>query len=239
MAGEGILYGIGVGPGDPKLMTIRAGEVIRSTDVLAYPVNGAGESRARAIAAALIPAGVTELPIHVPMKPERDPARAAYDAAANSVSDHLDAGRNVAYLCVGDPLFYGSFMYLAARMNGAHDIEVLPGVTSLSACAAQTLVPLAGRDDVLSVVPATLGEDALKSALAGADTLAIIKVGRHFAKVRAVLRALGLEGRATILESATGKDERITSLEDIAEDGIGEEGAPYFSTILVRREELS
>jgi len=220
-------------------MTIRAGEVIRSADVLAYPVNGAGESRARAIAGALIAGGVTELPIHVPMRPERDPARAAYDTAANSISGHLGAGRNVAYLCVGDPLFYGSFMYLAARLNDVHKIEVIPGVTSLSACAAHTLNPLAGRDDVLSVVPATLDEDALKSALAGADSVAIIKVGRHFAKVRRVLRTLCLDGRATILESATGKDERISPVAEIADDGFGEEGAPYFSTILVRRDELT
>ncbi len=239
MAKEETLYGVGVGPGDPKLMTIRAGEVIRAADVLAYPVNGAGTSRARAIASALIPAGVTEMPIHIPMRSEREPARAAYDAAAQAISDHLKAGRSVAYLCVGDPLFYGSFMYLSARLKGAHKIEVIPGVASLSACAAQTLVPLAGRDDVLSVVPATLGEDELKSALAAADSMAIIKVGRHFAKVRAVLRALGLEGRATILESATGESERITTLDKFSDETIGEEGAHYFSTILVRRKELS
>ncbi|GBE42888.1 MAG TPA: precorrin-2 C(20)-methyltransferase [Rhizobiales bacterium] len=239
MTAQGILYGVGVGPGDPKLMTIRAGEVIRAADVLAYLVNGSGTSRARSIAAALIPKGAHELPLHVPMREEREPARAAYDIAATSISNHLGAGRSVAYLCVGDPLFYGSFMYLAARLSGAHKIEVVPGVTSLSACAARTLVPLGGRTDVLSVVPATLGEDALKSALADADAASIIKVGRHFAKVRGVLRALGLESRATLLESVTGKEERISAVEDLAENGAGEEGAPYFSTILVRRRELS
>jgi len=234
MTAQGILYGVGVGPGDPKLMTIRAGEVIRAADVLAYPVNGSGESRARAIAAALIPEGVHELPIPVPMKTEREPARAAYDAAAKTISEYLGAGRSVTYLCVGDPLFYGSFMYLAARLGEKHVLEIVPGITSLSACAARTHMPLGGRNDILSVVPATLDEAALKSALSQADTIAIIKVGRHFGKVRDVLRAAGLEDRAVILESATGEDERVIPLEDVTQDE-----APYFSTILVRRGELS
>ncbi len=233
MAGTGILYGVGVGPGDPQLLTLKACEIIRAADVMAYPVNGAGDSRSREIASDVIPEGVSELPVPIPMKVEREPARAAYDAAAGTISEHLHAGRNVAYLCVGDPLFYGSFMYLAARLGRDHEIEVVPGVTSLSACTARTHVSLAGRNDVLCVVPATLDRDALKTALAGADAVAIVKVGRHFEKVRDVLRALGLADRATILEGATGERERVIALEDAPE-----KDAPYFSTILVRRSEL-
>ena len=234
MSGQGTLYGVGVGPGDPKLLTLKACEVIRATDVLAYPVNGSGISHARSIACAVIAGGVTELPIHVPMKVAREPARRAYDCAANAIADHLNAGRNVAYLCVGDPLFYGSFMYLAARLGEKHVLEIVPGVTSLSACAARTHMPLGGRNDILCVVPATLDEAALKSALLSADTAVIIKVGRHFEKVRDVLRAIGLADRATILESATGENERVTALEDVTQDD-----APYFSTILVRRGDLT
>ncbi len=234
MAGRGIFHGVGVGPGDPQLLTLKAYEIIKAADVLAYPVNGSGTSRAREIASAVIPEDADELPIHVPMKVERDPARAAYDAAAGLISDHLVAGRNVAYLCLGDPLFFGSFMYLAARLEDVHEIEVVPGVTSLSACAACAHVPLGGRSDVLSIVPATLDEAALKSAFQGADAVAIIKIGRHFKKVRDVLRAAGLAERALILESASGDNERVTALEDVSEDD-----APYFSTILVRRGELT
>jgi precorrin-2/cobalt-factor-2 C20-methyltransferase len=223
-----------VGPGDPQLLTLKACEVIRDVNVLAYPVNGSGISHARSIASDIIPESAIELPIPVPMKVEREPARAAYDAAAKIISDHLNAGRSVAYLCVGDPLFYGSFMYLAVRLGEEHTLEIVPGVTSLSACAARTQIPLGGRNDILCVVPATLDEDALKSAITDADTTAIIKVGRHFGKVRDVLRAAGLAGRATLLESATGEDERIIALEDVAEND-----APYFSTILVRRGDLS
>jgi precorrin-2/cobalt-factor-2 C20-methyltransferase len=234
MAARGTLYGVGVGPGDPQLLTLKACEVIKSADVLAYPVNGSGTSVARSIASSVIPEGAQELPIHVPMKVERGPAQDAYDDAAGTISDHLNAGRDVAYLCVGDPLFYGSFMYLAERLGDKHILEIVPGITSLSACAARTQTPLGGRNDILSVVPATLEEGALKTALAGADTAAIIKVGRHFGKVREVLRAAGIADRALILESATGDEERITPLEDVKQDD-----APYFSTILVRRGELS
>jgi len=231
---KGTLYGVGVGPGDPKLMTIRAGEVIRAAHVLAYPANSSGESRAREIAAPIIENTSIELPVHLPMKVERDPARAAYDEAAKMIADHLDAGRDVAWLCVGDPMFYGSFMYIAARLGDTHTIEIVPGVNSLSACAAQTHQPLAGRNDVLSVIPATLDDKTLKRALKRADSAAIIKIGRHFAKVRKILDQLDLVECATILESATGADEKITRLSEI-EDG----EQSYFSTILVRRGEVA
>ncbi len=234
MADPGTLYGVGVGPGDPRLLTLKACDIIRSADMLAYPVNASGASMARAIAAEAIPEGRRELAIHLPMEVKRGPARDAYDKAAGAISDHLDAGRSVAYLCVGDPLFYASFMYLAARLGAGHRLEIVPGVTSLSACAARTRIPLGGRNDILSVVPATLDADALKTAILGADMAAIIKVGHHFEKVRAVLRAAGLADRAVLLESATGEDERVIALEDV-----GENETSYFSTILVRQRELS
>jgi len=234
MTEQGTLFGVGVGPGDPKLMTIKAGEVIRDADVLAYPVNGSGESHARSIAAPIIEAGASELPIHLPMKVEREPAQNAYDNAVIAIKRHLDEGRDVAYLCVGDPLFYGSFMYLAARLGNTHPIEIVPGITSLSACAALTRTPLAGRNDILSVIPATLGEAAMATALERADTAAIIKVGRHFQKVRRLLYSLGIADKAIVIENGTADGERITPLEDIAE-----ETHPYFSTILLRRNRVT
>lgn len=231
---EATLFGVGVGPGDPKLMTIRAGEVIREADVLAYPVNGAGESRARAIAAPVISGTAEELPVHVPMKVEREPARSAYDAAAVQIAAYLGAGRDVAWLCMGDPMFYGSFMYIAARLGEAHRMEIVPGVTSLSACAAQAHIPLAGRNDILSVIPATAKKKALRKVLERADAVVIVKIGRHFETVREVLRELDLESNATILESATSANETMLRLPDVPE---GEQS--YFSTILVRRGDIA
>ena len=234
MATQGTLFGVGVGPGDPKLMTIKAGEVIRSVDVVAYPVNRSGESQARTIASALIPEEATELPLHIPMNVDPDPARDAYDSAANQISTFLLTGKSVAYLCLGDPMFYGSFMYLAARLAVTHKIEVIPGITSLSACAAQTRLPLAGRTDVLSVIPATLEEPQLEVALRKADTAVVIKVGRHMRKVREVLRKLNLAENAIVVENGTGQGERITLVEQVTDDE-----KPYFSTILVTRRDVT
>ncbi len=230
MVTQGTLFGVGVGPGDPKLMTIKAGEVIRSVDVVAYPVNSSGESQARSIASPIIEDGATELPLHIPMNVDPDPARDAYDSAANQISTFLLTGKSVAYLCLGDPMFYGSFMYLAARLAVTHKIEVIPGVTSLSACAAQTRMPLAGRTDVLSVIPATLEEPQLEVALRKADTAVVIKVGRHMRKVREVLRKLNLAESAIVVENGTGEGERISLVEQVTDDE-----KPYFSTILVTR----
>ncbi|MDA7947849.1 MAG: precorrin-2 C(20)-methyltransferase [Hyphomicrobiaceae bacterium] len=234
MATQGTLFGVGVGPGDPKLMTIKAGEVIRTADILAYPVNSAGESQARSIAYPIFEDSSTELPLHIPMNVERDPAREAYDSAANQISTFLMTGKDVAYLCIGDPMFYGSFMYLAARLGVSHKVEVIPGVTSLSACAAQTRMPLAGRTDVLSVIPATLDEPELESALKHTDTAVVIKVGRHMKKVRDTLRKLGLSDSAIVVENGSGAGERITLVEQVTDDT-----KPYFSTILVSRRDVT
>lgn len=226
---NGTLYGVGLGPGDPKLMTIRAGEVVRSADVLAFPVNEAGESRARAIAAPIIEGHAAELPVHLPMRVEREPAQEAYDKAAEEIARHLDAGRSVAWLCVGDPLFYGSFIYIAARLATAHEIEIVPGVTSVSAGAAKAQTALAGRDDILTVIPATLPENELQQALNCGNAAAIIKVGRHFEKVRNILQGSGLAEKAWIIDGETAGDEKIMPLASLPEGG-----KPYFSTIFVR-----
>jgi precorrin-2/cobalt-factor-2 C20-methyltransferase len=121
-------------------------------------------------------------------------------------------------------------MYLFGRMAERFTVEVVPGVSSLTACAAVLGAPLAARNDVLTVVPAPLDEAALKARLAGADAVAIIKVGRHFAKVRRVLDALGLVGQARYVEHATMASQRILTLDAVAEDGV-----PYFSMILVHK----
>lgn len=228
MSGLGTLYGLGVGPGDPELMTVKAWRILSLAPVIAYPQPASGDSLARRIASPFIPEGVTELPFTVPMREDRAPARQAYDAAAAAMAQHLDAGRDVALLCEGDPFFYGSFMYLFERLAASHRIEVVPGVSSLTASAAALGRPLAARNDVLKVVPATVGAARLRAEIESADSLAIIKVGRHFEAVRSVLRDMGLSERASIVESATHADQKITPLEDIPE---GER--PYFSTILL------
>ncbi len=224
----GTLYGLGVGPGDPELITLKALRILREAPVIAYPAPEHGDSLARGIVAIHLPGGQTEIPIRMPLVTDRFPAQAVYDGAAAEIARHLDAERDVAVVCEGDPFFYGSFMYLFARLVERFPVEVVPGVSSLTACAAVLGAPLAARNDTLSVLPAPLSADALARRLADVDAAAIIKVGRHLGKVRHVLRDLGLESRARYVERATMSSQRILALDEVAD---GE--APYFSMILV------
>ena len=228
-AGPGTLYGLGVGPGDPELLTLKALRILRAAPVLAYPAPPEGDSMARAIAAPHLPGGQTEIAIRMPLDAAQFPADEVYGAAARDIAGHLQAGRDVAALCEGDPFFYGSFMYLFARLAEEHRVEVVPGVSSPMACAAALRAPLAARNDVLSVLPAPLGEDVLKARLEDCDAAAIVKVGRHVAKVRRVLQDLGLEDRARYIERAGLAAERILPLAEAADP------APYFSMVLVHR----
>lgn len=228
MTKPGIFHGLGVGPGDPELITLKAWRIISQAPVIAFPSANGNESLARGIAAPFIPEDAIELPIVLPMRSEREPGREAYDGAAAAIISHLDEGRDVAFLCEGDPLFYGSFMYLFARIAETHETIVVPGVTSITACAAAIGRPLAARNDVLKILPAPLSAERLRSEIVTAESIAIIKVGQHFAKIRDLLAELGLADKAMIVERATGEGQRITNLADVPE---GER--PYFSTILV------
>jgi precorrin-2/cobalt-factor-2 C20-methyltransferase len=227
----GTLFGVGVGPGDPELITLKALRVLREAPVLAWPAPLEGESMARSIAAPHLDGSHIEIPIRMPMEVARFPAQNVYDAAAAEITAHLDAGRDVAVLCEGDPFFYGSFMYLFARLAARHPVEVVPGVSSLMATAAATGAPLAARNDVLTVLPAPLEETELAARLDGVDAAAIIKLGRHLPKVRRVLAAAGLTRDARYIGHATMVDRQTVC--PLAE--YPNEKAPYFSMILVHR----
>jgi cobalt-precorrin 5A hydrolase/precorrin-3B C17-methyltransferase len=222
------LYGVGVGPGDPDLITVKARDVLRSAAVIAYPAPTGGMSLVRAIADRHIPPDRTEIVIETPMTVERFPAADVYDQYATVIGDHLRAGQTVAILCEGDPFFYGSFMYLYERLAPAFETVVVPGVSSLCAVAAVSGTPLVSRNEVLSVVPATLDEMELERRLVMADTVAIIKIGRHLSKVRRVLNRLGWEQHAHYVERATMAEQRVEKLANLAPIT-----APYFSMILV------
>ena len=226
----GTLYGLGIGPGDPELITLKALRLLKAAPVLAYPAPERGESLARRIVGPHLEGERIEVAIRMPLVAARFPAQQVYDRAAEELGEHLTAGRDVAVLCEGDPFFYGSFMYLFGRMAERFTVEVVPGVSSLTACAAVLGAPLAARNDVLTVVPAPLDEATLKARLAEAETAAVIKLGRHFAKVRRVLGELGLAEHARYVEHATMASQRILPLDEVPEEDV-----PYFSMILVHR----
>jgi precorrin-2/cobalt-factor-2 C20-methyltransferase len=222
----GILYGVGVGPGDPELMTVKAWRLISTADTIAYLAANGGDSTARAIAAPFIDPDTDEIIIDMPMRVEREPAQKAYDDAALKISERLSMGENVVMLCEGDPFFYGSFMYVFERLSEQFNCVVVPGVTSISAASAAIGHPLVARDDVLKVLPATLEASRLEEELSTATAAAIIKVGRHFGKVKRVLESLKLT--ATAITRATHDDQMIRDVADIDEDTL-----PYFTTIIV------
>jgi precorrin-2/cobalt-factor-2 C20-methyltransferase len=226
---SGTLYGLGVGPGDPELLTLKAARLLGQVAVVAYPAPMTGDSLARRIAAPHLAPGTQELVLRISC----DPARRdddGYDSGALQLAAHLEAGRDVALLCEGDPFFYGSFAYLFARLADRFPIEVVPGVASVMACSAALSHPLTARDDALVVIPAPRPEDEIARLLEGAEAAAIMKIGRHLPKVVAVLRRLGLADRAVYIERAGQPGQRICSLDSALADG-----APYFSMILLHK----
>ena len=225
----GRLYGIGVGPGDPELLTLKALRLLRAASVVAYPAPETGDSFARAIVASYLDPGQREIAIRFPMRPGPVPA-AVYDEAAATIAAALDDGDDVVCLCQGDPLFYGSFAGLLIRLAPRYPVEIVPGVSSLTACAAAAGIALVQRDESLTVIPASLPEDELARRLAASDTAAVIKLGRNFAKLRRVAERLGRLDGAVYVERASLPQQRIAPLADIDPAGV-----PYFAMALLRR----
>ncbi|MEM7060610.1 MAG: precorrin-2 C(20)-methyltransferase [Pseudomonadota bacterium] len=223
----GKLYGVGVGPGDPELMTLKAHRLIQTADVVAYPAPDTGDSLARAIASDAIRPGVAEIPMIVPMRTERFPAQDVYADAAEDIADRLNSGQTVVVLCEGDPFFYGSFMYLFARLASDYPVEIVPGVSSLGGCAAALAQPLVARNDILTVLPGPLPDDALRPRIEASETVSIMKVGRHLPRLRALIDGMGLMDQAHYIARASMPEEVTCRLVDAPDR------APYFSMILV------
>lgn len=224
----GKLYGIGVGPGDPELLTLKAHRILTHAPVVAYPAPDDGKSFARAIVSQYLRPDQLEIPIVIAMRVERFPAKEVYDKAASEIAGHLRAGTDVAVLCEGDPFFYGSFMYLFERLAGEFPVEIVPGVSSLMACSAAFGRPLAARNDVLTVIPAPLADARIEAMLAEADAAAIMKVGRHFQRVRTLIEKAGLLDVAGYVERAGLPEQKVMPLASVRD-----ESAPYFSMILI------
>lgn len=229
---SGRIFGLGVGPGDPELLTLKALRLLRQVPVIAYPAPEQGESFARSIVADWIAGHQREIAIRFPMQPGPPPA-SIYDAAAAELAVQLEYGHDVALLCQGDPLFYGSAINLFSRLAGQYRVDIVPGVSSLTACAAAAAVPLVSRDGTLTVLPAILDEAQIVARLREAETALIVKVGRHLTKVRQVLTRLGRLDGAVYVEHATLPAQRVIPL-----GHVNSEIAPYFSIVLVCRRGL-
>ena len=236
MTASGTLFGVGVGPGDPELMTLKAARILSCTPVVAYFHKRGRLGHAHAIAHAHFTPGTQQMPLEYPLTTEvpfEDDAYTSaltgfYDLSSDHIAKALTAGRDVALLCEGDPFFYGSFMHIYHRLSGRHPIEVVPGITGMSACWTRAGTPITYGDDVLQVLPCTLSHEALVTRMRVADALVIMKLGRNFPKVRGALIEAGLAERAIYVERGSMPGEVILPLMDKTGDT-----APYFAMILV------
>ena len=235
-ARAGTLTGVGLGPGDPELLTVKAVRVLEAAPVVSYFAKRGRRGNARTIADRWIPGGGAELPLHYPVTveipfdhPDYVAALSAFYAdAAELLASHLAAGRAVARLCEGDPLFYGAFMHLYVRLRERFPCAIVPGVTGMSGCWTAAGAPMTWGDDVLTVVPGTLAAGPLTARLASADAAVVMKLGRNLPKVRAALAEAGLLERAVYVERGTMAAEVVMPLTDKRDDE-----APYFSIVLV------
>ena len=233
---KGKLVGVGTGPGDPELLTLKAVRAIENADVLAFFCKKGSSGNGRGIVEAFIRPGTLEMPLVYPVTVESDKngedyrgaIAAFFDQSAMDIAAHLDAGRNVAVLSEGDPLFYGSYMHLHVRLANRFPVEVIPGITAMSGCWSLAGLPLVQGDDVLSVLPGTMAEAELGRRLKDTEAAVIMKVGRNLPKIRRALAASGRLAQAVYVERGTMKNAAMTALAEKANDD-----APYFSLVLV------
>lgn len=232
----GKLIGIGTGPGDPDLLTLKAVRALESADVIAFFAKAGNASNARAIVAEHLRAGQIEEALDYPVTTEihrhhddyKSRIEAFYAESAARLAVHLDAGKNVGVLSEGDPLFYGSYMHLHLRLAPRYDAEIIPGITAMSGSWSQAGIPLVQGDDILTILPGTLDQADLVRRLADTEGAVIMKLGRNLPKVRAALAEAGRLDGAVYVERGTmaaGFLQKVTEKMD--------DSAPYFSLILV------
>ena len=233
---RGTLYGVGLGPGDPELVTLKAARIIAAAPVIAHFRKRGRPGHARTIAASLLPAAAIESAFDYPVTTEIDfhdeayvsAIRDFYAASAAAIIRHLDDGLDVALLCEGDPFFYGSFLHMYDRIRASHIVVVIPGITGMSGCWTAADQPITYGDDVLTVLPGTLDAATLTARVKGTDAAVIMKVGRNLEKIKSALCDAGRLADAIYVERGTMQGERVMPLAALADAP-----APYFSIILL------
>jgi len=233
---SGVLFILGMGPGDPELVTLKAARILGAVPVVAFFAKRGQSGHARRAAEGLLASGVEELrfdyPFTTEVPPDHPDYAAAisvfYDEAAAQIGVHLAAGRDVALLCEGDAFLYGSAMYVFDRLGGRHPCEIVAGVTGMAGAWSAARRPIAQGDDVLTVIPGLLDETQLVRHFSGSDAVVIMKVGRNLGKIRAALALAGRADDAVYVERATMAGERVLALA-----AVGDGPAPYFSIVLV------
>ncbi len=231
----GTLYGVGVGTGDPELLTIKALRLIRSAPVVCYLVNHQGHSQARNIARLAFEkpnADQQELTVTMPMELDRNAANQVYDQATANIRNHLDTGRNVVFLCEGDPLFFGSFTYLLERLQAHYPCKVVPGISTIHTASAALIEPLTRLNESLVVISGRHDDDYIRQALQDFDSVVIMKVAKQRQRLRRLLIETDRIKEARYMEYLGREQEKI--VHDLHE--LPDDGGLYFSVILVTRQ---
>lgn len=235
-ARAGTLYGIGVGPGDVRYLTLRAAGLVRAVDVVAFFAKRGQLGNSRRIVTPLVAEGRDEMRLEYPVTDEipaehpdyRQQIACFYRESAARLAAALKAGKSVGLLSEGDPFFYGSFMHMWRRLAPDFPVEVVPGVTGMSGCWTRANLPMTWGNDTLAVLPGTLPEETLVERLKHTDAAVIMKVGRNLAKVRRAVEGAGLLSRAVYVERGTMPDESILPLAECS----ASRGA-YFAMVLI------
>jgi precorrin-2/cobalt-factor-2 C20-methyltransferase len=236
MTAPGTIHGLGLGPGDPDLMSLRAHRLLRDARHVAFFRKAGKSGQARKIVDGLLPDGVIEFPMEYPVTTEihfSDPRYAEilsgfYADCTAHLRSLAESGEDVVVLCEGDPFFYGSFMHLYTRLKDHVPVQVVPAITGMSAAWTATGMPVTWGCDVLSVLMGTLPEDALADHMARADALVVMKIGRNMDKIRSALRKAGRYEAAWLVEYASMEGQTVTRLAE-AEGRV----TPYFSIVVV------
>lgn len=229
----GIFYGVGVGPGDPELLTVKAVKVIREADVIIAPqTEKKDDSTALTIATPFLKNDVRIVKMIFPMVFNREALSAAWESNRQVILELLAAEKKVVFLTLGDPMFYSTYIYIFQLLeNCGYPMETIPGVPAFCAIGSRLGYPLAEGNDILSVIPATIPEEKMDRALAMADNIVLMKVYKNCQQVVENLKRHGLAEHAVMISRCGLDDEQV--VRDIKD--IGDQPINYLSTILARR----
>lgn len=233
---RGCFYGVGVGPGDPELITLKALRLIQNAAVVSYLANDRGESQARAIACEAfvdVQAEQIEIAINMPMSTDRRLANKAYDEGAEQIRLQLESGHDVIFLCEGDPLFFGSFAYLLERLQSEFECQVVPGIASVHAASAALKAPLTMLKESFVVVSGRHRDEQIRTALEQHDSVVIMKAGQARPRILALLAETGRQNDARYLEYIGRENQRV----EASISSLANEAGPYFSLFVVTRQE--
>ena len=227
---RGRLIGLGVGPGDPELITVKGVKALESAHAIAFIAAAGRASRSREIAAPYLRSATRELIAVMPMTQDQEATGRAYSQIVTGIVSELGQGHDVVFLCEGDPLLYGSFAHLLPRLGNLFECVVIPGVTSITAAAAAAQIPLGLQDEPIALIPATVGPKRLAALLQQSDRVVVMKVGRHIERVKEALAAARMSEGAVLVENATLQGQRVRPLSMVTEPQV-----PYFALILAGR----